>query len=151
MKNPTAFLSDPRRATNVVAFGDNLRILVFGNQTGGQFSIIEQTYALSEWGWKHRHRVEDHYVQITCGEMEFEVNGTMHAVATGQAIFIPKNTWHRFRTTGPTPATMLFFNFPGGLENMFVEIAEAEAEGIYDEDHLLAISQRYGVDVCEIE
>jgi mannose-6-phosphate isomerase-like protein (cupin superfamily) len=79
--------------------------------------------------------------------MEFDLDGATYRCGKGQAIFVPRNTWHRFRTTSSEAATMLFFNFPGGLEEMFLAVAAAEAEGISDEQQLLSIVTRYGVDV----
>lgn len=131
----------------IVVFGEAMRIWVMSNQTNGVFSILEQVCAAGQWGWAHRHRFEDHFVQVVSGEMEFIVGVEEYACKPGDSIFIPKMTWHKFRASEAGNAKMLFFNFPGGLEKMFIELAEAEAAGTLAPETELEISQKYGVDI----
>lgn len=146
--NETApFLVDASRARRVQAFGDEVLIHVSSSQTGGRFSIIEQRCPTNAWGWEHRHKYEDHYVQVVDGEMEFEVDGTFYNCCLGQSLFIPRMKWHRFRSVGESEATMLFFNLPGGIEEMFIAIERAEQiHGLSDET-ALSIAETFGVEV----
>ena len=86
-------------------------------------------------------------MQIVAGDMEFVIGGEEFSCRAGQSVFIPQMSWHKFRATAAGDATMLFFNMPGGLENMFIEIADAEAAEHADDNLVLAIGAKYGVDI----
>lgn len=148
---PASFVWDQKGGESVRVFGEEVRIHVRAEQTSGAFSIIEQCCEVGKWSWAHRHRNEHHFVEVVEGNMEFEVEGEKWWVKEGQFVFVPKMNWHRFRAVGSANATMRFLNLPGGLEKMFLELAEMEQGGKAGVEEQEWLAEKYGVEVAGAE
>jgi len=138
------FVTDLAKAERIFAFGDEIVVLANSVDTGGTFCLFQQVYTIPDWGPLHFHEYEDHFVLITQGAMEFELSGIVYACSAGNGIFMPRQQWHRFRATSAEPVVMLIFNFPGGFENMYREIASADTIGA-GEPTRQEILRKYGV------
>lgn len=115
-------------AEKINAFGDEIIVLINSSSTEGKFCLIQQLYSSKEWSPLHLHENENHYVVINEGIMEFEISGNVHICSKGEAIFMHCQEWHRFRKVSSEDVVMLIFNFPGGFDNMYREVAIADKE-----------------------
>lgn len=102
-------------------------------QTGGAFSVwIETVPAESSGPPHHRHHHEDELFYILDGEMIFsDETGEMRA-PRGTLFYSPRGVWHGFRNDQKTPAQMLIFVTPGGLEGFFQSISAADGALVSD-------------------
>lgn len=71
----------------------------------------------------HVHHREDEGFYVMEGMYLFEADGESFEAQTGDFIFVPRNTPHRFRNIGKTAGTILLTLEPGGLEVFFGELA----------------------------
>ncbi|MCM2477314.1 cupin domain-containing protein [Rhizobium sp. CG5] len=117
--------------------GERLTIRVHSSETGGKFSIMESIAGHGAATPTHTH-VEDEVFHILEGEVIFSLHGEISVLAKGDAIYIPGGAPHAWRNNAGTPARMLAFFSPGGVEQMFTEIAGLELPGIIE------IASKYG-------
>lgn len=141
-----AFVANQDSAERLNAFGNEIVILAGSADTGNSFCLFHQVYGSQDWSPLHLHDKENHFVQIIRGSMQFEAAGLLHICLTGDGFYMPKGQWHRFRALGAEPVEMLIFNFPGGFDLMYREIATCP-DGPAGELQRAAILNKYGVHV----
>lgn len=111
--------------------GERLTIRVHSSETGGKFSIMESIAGHGAATPTHTH-VEDEVFHILEGEIVFSLSGEISVLGKGDAIYIPGGAPHAWRNNAGTPARMLVIFSPGGVEQMFTEIAGLEIQGIIE-------------------
>ncbi len=104
----------------------------------------------------HRHLAEDELFFLYEGSIEFNAAEATHAVAAGEAIFVPKGTAHSYRNVGEGNALMYTIYTPAGMEGWFREVFERVRPGEFDMDppradeamiaRMLAAGPRYNVE-----
>ena len=93
-----------------------------GNDTAGQFCLIDM-YVPPEGGPPpHRHDFEETFVNLG-GEVEAAFRGEKRTLQAGQTIHIPANAPHQFHNASSKPARMLCICSPAGQEEFFKEMA----------------------------
>ncbi|MGO6733090.1 cupin domain-containing protein [Rhizobium ruizarguesonis] len=117
--------------------GERLTIRVHSSETGGKFSIMESIAGHGTATPTHTH-VEDEVFHILAGEVIFSLGGEISVLTAGDAIYIPGGTQHAWRNSAGTPARMLAFFSPGGVEQMFTEVAGLELPQIVE------LASKYG-------
>jgi len=106
--------------------GDTYTILVSGRDTANRYALIDMTIPPGGGPPPHRHSFEELF-HVLEGELEVTVRGTAHTAAAGHSVNVPGNAPHSFRNTGQTPARVLTFVTPAGLENFFAEFGDPVA------------------------
>lgn len=64
------------------------------------------------------------------GSLEFLDGERTFTARTGDTIYLPRGTTHRFFNSGLFPATLLFLFAPGGPEGLFVEGGDEPQPGV---------------------
>jgi mannose-6-phosphate isomerase-like protein (cupin superfamily) len=142
---PTGCIVPPATKAPLHAFGEEVKILLGGAETGGRYSMWEEITPPGGGPPPHYHVNEDEWFFVLEGRPEFFLNG-WSAVAPGGAVFIPKGAIHTFRNAGTTPLRMLVQMSPAGFETFFAACAAefAKSSGP-DMERILAISAQHGV------
>ncbi len=87
------------------------------------------------------------------GELEFLVGGRTISADAGSVVDGPRGVARGFRNVGSAPSTMAVIIAPAGLERFFEEAGEPVEDpssppgGPPDVERLVAVAQRYGIEI----
>jgi mannose-6-phosphate isomerase-like protein (cupin superfamily) len=134
--------------------GDLVTFKVVGEDTGGAFVLGEDVTPPGGGPPPHVHRREDEVFCVVEGEYEFSVGERTIRAGAGSVVYGPRNVPHSFRNVGTTPARMLAFVAPAGIEDFFKEVGEEATDvstappfGQEEIERLLAAAPRYGIEM----
>ena len=102
---------------------DRGRILAFGRDTGGRYSLMEWTAAPSEgagYGAHRHHEIEETFL-IRSGTLEFLLGDEVTTLGPGDFVRVPPGTRHGYANISGAPVEMLVSFHPGGFEELFVK------------------------------
>ena len=119
-----------------------MRVLAAGEATGGAFTLAEFTGGAGVWTVPHVHRDMEESFFILDGEFMFAVGQQQIQAGPGSYILVPRGTRHEI-TAGASGGRFLTLMVPGGLEEMFFELADLPADSITDSAVRTAISARH--------
>lgn len=129
-----------------------LTFLATGEETRGQFALMEQVARKGNVPPRHIHHREDETFYVVEGEMTFSVgDGTIKATA-GTMVFAPRDVAHSF-TIDSEQVRMLVMVAPAGAEGFFKECSvpapsmtlPPPAETPYSEiQKMMALAPQYG-------
>lgn len=105
-----------------------------GATTHGAFGLIEQELPPEFATPRHIHHGEDEAFYILQGELTFQCGERTLVAGQSAFVFLPKDIAHGFQVTSSTPARLLQFNFPAGVEQFFVEAGEPVTPGATSPD-----------------
>ena len=88
---------------------------VTGEQSGGQFSLIEMLYPAGAVVPRHVHHRENELFYLIDGELEMRVGERQISAKPGTTIFAPRNIPHGFQV-GAKPVHYLILYTPAGFE-----------------------------------
>ncbi|MFN2525128.1 MAG: cupin domain-containing protein [Actinomycetota bacterium] len=119
---PTDGLTIPRPDT-----GGTVVIKVSRDSSGGSMTVYESSRAAGDARGPapHAHAGYDELFYVLAGEYEFVLSGTTVTATEGSAVFIPRGSWHSFRSSGRSDGRLLTVCTPGGIEDFFDELARA--------------------------
>ena len=120
--SPKIVRNDEGQKLNVI--GDNQNIKLTGEDTGGQFTLIEQFNDPGIGIPPHVHENEDEVFQVLTGEVEMTVGEKSMTLKAGDLIFCPKDIPHSWKVVGEEKARAMLSIFPAGLEKMFEELSK---------------------------
>ena len=104
--------------------GDTYRVLASGDETDGGYFLVEAVVPPGGGPPLHMQTREEEAFYILEGEVSFYgIDGEIVA-GPGTYLNIPKGAKHRFRNNSATPARMLFFFTPAGIEGLFDDLGE---------------------------
>ena len=124
---------DPRRALTLAEpdkerslphiglVGDTYTILLTGNDTNGQFCMIDMHIPPGGGPPPHRHDFEETFTVLE-GELEATFRGKKTTVRAGSTINIPANAPHQFHNSSNSPVRLLCICSPAGQENFFLQV-----------------------------
>jgi quercetin dioxygenase-like cupin family protein len=119
------------KADGGVAFedgGDRGRVLVFGHQTGGRYSLMEYVVAprpplsrgaAPDFG-PHRHRGIEETFLVRRGRLRFLLGDDVFDLGPGDFVRAPPGVRHGFANLSSDEAELLVSFHPGGFEELFV-------------------------------
>ena len=131
----------PHKSFHVL--GELVDILVPGKDTEGRSTTLTQLSPPGGGPPAHSHQREDETFHVLEGEFEFLMNGEWSRLPAGATAHAARGSVHTFRNAGTTPARMLVFITPAGMEKYLEEISALAMPG--DLPELLSISERYGI------
>jgi quercetin dioxygenase-like cupin family protein len=143
----------PGEGTVLWVVGELVTFKMVGEDTSGEFTLIEEITPPEGGPPPHMHTREDETFYVLEGEVEFMVGERTFLARAGSVVYAPRNILHAFRNVGSTPSRMSIFITPGGLEKMFKEVGEqvtdrsSPPEGPPDIENLVAVNQKYGVEI----
>lgn len=124
--------------------GCDARFLVWGEESGGGFSLIEHPVPpRSLCAPLHRHIGVDEYSFVLEGRMGALLGDEVIYAEAGELAFKPRDQWHTFWNAGEEPCRILEVISPGGFEHFFREFDESTKDGSFDPE---ALSERYGIE-----
>lgn len=120
-----------------------MRVLAAGESTTNRsFSLTEFSGAQGPWTIPHVHRGMEESFYVLDGEFTFTVGDEKLTTKAGSYILVPRGTPHML-AAGAGGGRLLCLMVPGGLEEMFFELAQLPPESITDSAARAAISARY--------
>ena len=122
------------------------RFMVDGGSTSGRFSLVEHLFpprALA--APMHRHHDEDEFTYVTRGRIGAVLGDEEAFAGPGDLIFKPRGQWHTFWNAGDEPAACLEIISPGGLEQLFREMAGLAPS--LNPEALAELAKRHGCDI----
>ena len=100
------------------------RFLVWGEESGGGFSLVEHPIPPRHLAAPlHRHSREDEYTYVLEGRMGALLGDDVVYAEAGDLAFKPRDQWHTFWNAGDTPCRILEIISPAGFEHYFEELA----------------------------
>lgn len=120
--NPNGLLLEPGAGISYWVLGDLYTFKTISRETQGTYSLMEITVYSQTGSPPHIHSREDESFFVLSGEIEFQVNGETVVAKPGTFIYSPKGQPHLFTNVSNTPARMLCWVMPAGLEQFFMEI-----------------------------
>lgn len=120
---------------------DRARVLVFGRDTGGRYSLMEWTVApgpapATGYG-PHLHREIEETFLIRSGRLDFLLGDAVTTLGPGDFVRVPPGMRHGYANTSGEPVEMLVSFVPGGLEELFVKY-RTDADGPQSGDGFVA-------------
>src|SRR5215467_3171375 len=97
-----------------------LTFLATGEETGGQFALMEQVARKGNVPPPHIHHREDETFYVIEGEMTFSIGDRTIKATPGTMVFAPRDVVHSF-TIDSEQVRILVMNTPAGLEEFFKE------------------------------
>jgi quercetin dioxygenase-like cupin family protein len=132
------------KAVDFGAFG--VRFMVWGEETGGGFSLVEHPIPPRTLvAPLHRHANEDEYSYVLEGRMGAQLGEDVVYADEGTLVFKPRDQWHTFWNAGDGPCRILEIISPAGFEHLFREMAESPET--MEEEAGAALDARFGLEV----
>ncbi|CAF0985274.1 unnamed protein product [Adineta steineri] len=98
------------------------KIIVRGNETVNQFTIVEGIVYINEGAGNHYHMREDETFFVINGTLQFYVNGDQFCAQAGTTVYIPRNASQSLRNLNTKPVHIQILFAPSGIENYLEKI-----------------------------
>ena len=122
--------------------GDEYRMLATGDDTAGDYFIMEAIVPPGGGPTPHIQTREEEAFYVLEGEVVFRADGERIVVQTGAYLNIPRDVPHYFKNESAATARMLIFFAPAGIEGMFDKMAA-------DPDNYQAAGKEFGVEFVD--
>lgn len=121
-----------------------MRVLAGGvDTTGRRFTLAEFSGSQSgAWTVPHLHRGFEESFYVLDGQFVFTLGEEQREATPGTYVLVPRGTAHMI-TAAEGGGRFLTLMVPGGLEDMFVELAELGPEALRDPVARAAVSARH--------
>jgi mannose-6-phosphate isomerase-like protein (cupin superfamily) len=132
------------RSTRLGSIGVDFKL--WGEQTGGAFSVVEHPVDPRGMVPPHLHAHEDEFSYVLEGEIGARVGDVELTVGPGAYVAKPRGILHTFWNPTDEPARILEIISPAGFENYFVELGEyftSVGNGQRDPARIAEIAGRY--------
>jgi quercetin dioxygenase-like cupin family protein len=150
--DPLQIIAKHNDQGEAIWFLDALSIIKLSSaQTGGAFSLLDETFAAGRRTPYHLHHHEDETFYILEGQATFFSGSQQIRGTPGSVIFLPRMIPHGFRTD--SPGRILILTTPGGFDEFVVEAGEpAQTLEIPrpsqpDFKKLTTLAAKYGIDI----
>ena len=122
-KGITTIDSTEGQAISVV--GDTYRILVSGEQTNGNYAVIDMLVPPGGGPGPHAHKDIQEMFYVVEGKIDFKMEGGSYTAKKGSFVNIPfGGAVHCFKNTTDQVAHLLCTVVPAGLDSFFKEIGK---------------------------
>ena len=115
--------------------------------TDGAYTLIEVTDQPQTGPPMHLHRREDESFYILEGTFAFQIGDLALTATPGWFMTAPKGVPHSYKNIGTTPAKMLAFLVPAGVENFFEDLSKLTAAGTLDIDSIVTVAAKQGIEL----
>ncbi len=102
---------------------------ISGDETGGLFSVVEHPIKSGTLVPPHMHTREDELSYVLEGEIGARIGDQEFSAEPGSYIFKPRGIPHTFWNATTSPARLIEFISPAGMEKFFAEVAELIRQG----------------------
>ncbi len=114
---------DDPELRHLAMVGDNYTILLSGEQTAGQYCLIDMSVPNCGGPGPHRHDFEEMFTLLE-GEIQFTFRGEKHLVKAGMTVNVPANAPHFFTNVSGKPSRMLCMCTPACQEEFFLKLGK---------------------------
>lgn len=142
----SAIIAPPSAGADWSVLGTALTCKVSSEETGGAYSIVEQTVEPQSGPPPHVHQDEDEIFYIADGEFEILCGEQTYNAAKGFLAVLPRGIPHTFRNVGATAGTMLVTITPGGFEKFFAEVSREIKTMPPDIEKVRAIGRKFNLE-----
>jgi quercetin dioxygenase-like cupin family protein len=122
--------------------GSTITVKLAGEQTGGQYAVIEESSPVAGGPPLHIHHQEDELFYVQEGEVEFQLGEQRFRAPAGSVAFLPRNIPHTFHNVGATASKVLVVISPARFVGFFEEI---DGLGQPTPEQFKALEQKYDV------
>ncbi len=128
-----------------LTFGEiTVVVRVSAEDSGGAMTVIEEVEPISDTPL-HVHSREHELFYIVEGEHIITLGEAEHRLGPGDAIFAPRGVPHAQRRVEPGVGRELVAFIPGGFDQFFRDLAEAQRDGTLGPAAYAKASTRAGV------
>lgn len=121
----------------------SMRFIASGEITSSAFTVAEMSgTAEGPWTVPHLHQGFEESFYVLDGLFTFSVGEERIEATPGSYVLVPRGTAHTFEAAAGGGRFLLLM-VPGGLEEMFLELANLPGDAIRDPAVRAAISARY--------
>jgi len=143
---PSAGITLPGQGRVFRALGDEITILLDGEQTGGTLMMGVLVSPPGGGPPPHYHLSEDEWFIVQEGRVSFFASGQWQEAPAGTTVFIPRTVVHTFQNVGDKPCRMLIAASPSGFEKFFARAAEECAKpGPVSFERIIQIAGEHGI------
>jgi quercetin dioxygenase-like cupin family protein len=114
-----------RTAQPLDVLGVPTLVKIAGADVEGRTAVFHLTVPSMGGPPLHRHHREDEWLYVLEGEITLQIDGERTVAGPGAMAFAGRGTVHAFQNFQKTAARMLVGVAPAGLDNFFVEVANA--------------------------
>lgn len=118
----TAVVLDADQGRKLWVMGYPYVIKVSGDETDGQFALVDITAGPNSGTPLHIHHAEDEMFYILRGAMTFHADGEETVAGPGSFVYIPRGMVHGWWNRSDAEVQMLSAVTPAGFEQFFVAI-----------------------------
>jgi quercetin dioxygenase-like cupin family protein len=130
--NQTITTIDNEQGQSLSVVGDSYRILISGEQTDGNYAVIDMLVPPGGGPGPHAHKDFQEMFYIVEGEIDFKMEGGNYKAKKGSFVNIPLGgAVHCFKNTTNDIAHLLCTVVPAGLDAFFQEIGKPVDAGIF--------------------
>ena len=146
-------LVPPGAGESVWLVGDLIEVKLASEDTGGAYSMVEETSPPQGGPPPHIHHDVDETLYVAEGEVEVLLGGGITRARAGSLAYVPKGTLHTFKNIGTSPSRVVAIISPGGFEKFFLEAGEPATEGSSapegepEVERIVEIGQKYGLEI----
>lgn len=119
-----------------------MRLLVGAEQTRGALGVAEFVGRRGAWTVPHQHNGLEECFYVLNGAFAFEAGSQQFEASAGASVMVPRGTRHVLQAV-TDQASLLVLWMPGGLEQMFLELARLDPESLTDPAARAAVSRRH--------
>lgn len=119
-----------------------MRLLVAADQSNGALGAGEFSGRAGAWTIPHVHRGLEEYFYVLSGSFRFECGEQTHEAGAGAFLMVPRGTRHVLAATSEQASVLCLWT-PGGLEQMFLELARLDPSSLTDPEVRAAVSARH--------
>ena len=145
----------PGQGATYSVVGDVVIFKAVGEDTGGKYALFEVVVQPQIGPPPHIHSREDEAFYILEGEVEFQLDNQTILATPETFLHSPKGQLHSFKNIGSTPARILSWAMPAGIEKFFAEVGTLldEASALPPPvsqtmiERVLATAPKYGIEI----
>lgn len=123
--------------------------LLTSRQTGGACYLFESTFDPETGNRLHVHGREDEIAYVLEGVLEVRLPTESRSFEVGGVARLPKGLPHALRNPLKTPSRYLFIAVPGGLDRWFDSVADANRDGLLDDEMFQKLAADFGIEWLE--
>ena len=143
-----AAFSEPASQPVFQFLGSPERLLVAGQQSGGEFALFQSSGERGHTAPRHRHRLAAETFIVLDGEILIEAGDERRVAAAGHVAVLPRDQVHTFLVVSVT-ARYLTLHTPAGFEAFVRDVSDAARadSGPPDRAALIALAAEHGIDI----
>ena len=126
--------------------GEAIHLLLTGEQTNGQFALLYGSFPSGTGAELHRHQHEDELFYVLDGVLTTQAGSETVKVVAGAAAYRPRKIAHDFHNHSPETVKALGIVAPAGFETYFTEVYGLMTSGELNEETMVALAEKYGLE-----